>query len=149
MRMATAADAPVIAQHRVRMFRDMGAPPETEAAIEAATAAQVALLLTAGEYVGWLAEADGAVVAGVGVLMHPRLPRHENPAGRPEAYLLNVYTEPAYRREGLATRLIEQVFDWCRAHDIPRVALHASDEGRSVYEQLGFKPTNEMRREVQ
>jgi ribosomal protein S18 acetylase RimI-like enzyme len=28
---------------------------------------------------------------------------------------------------------------------IRRIVLHASDEGRRLYERLGFVPTNEMR----
>jgi hypothetical protein len=29
--------------------------------------------------------------------------------------------------------------------DIVRLVLHASDEGRPLYESMGFEPTNEMR----
>jgi len=28
------------------------------------------------------------------------------------------------------------------------VSLHASDDGRKLYEELGFQPTNEMRLEL-
>jgi hypothetical protein len=34
---------------------------------------------------------------------------------------------------------------WCREQGYKTVALHASDEGRPLYESLGFQPTNEMR----
>jgi hypothetical protein len=40
------------------------------------------------------------------------------------------------------------MIDWCRENGFINVGLHASDEGRPVYEQLGFKPTNEMRLEL-
>jgi hypothetical protein len=33
----------------------------------------------------------------------------------------------------------------CRANGWPRISLHASELGRGLYEDLGFKPTNEMR----
>jgi len=32
----------------------------------------------------------------------------------------------------------------CRENEFVSVALHASDEGRALYEQLGFKPSDEM-----
>jgi hypothetical protein len=35
--------------------------------------------------------------------------------------------------------------DWCGAHGIDHVILHASVEGRHLYESLGFEATNEMR----
>ena len=34
---------------------------------------------------------------------------------------------------------------WCREQKYDRVVLHASKEGRPVYETLGFEPSNEMR----
>jgi hypothetical protein len=34
---------------------------------------------------------------------------------------------------------------WCRENGFTSVGLHASEEGRPLYEQLSFQPTNEMR----
>jgi hypothetical protein len=34
---------------------------------------------------------------------------------------------------------------WCRAQGYAGVSLHATDEGRPLYESMGFAPTNEMR----
>jgi GNAT superfamily N-acetyltransferase len=62
--------------------------------------------------------------------------------------ILNVYTEAPHRRKGLARRLMKAVLDWCRFERVPVIILHASDEGRALYESLGFKPTNEMRIEL-
>lgn len=146
VRLATVADAAAIAGHRARMFQEMGSLPAAEApAIEAETRAQLEPLLASGEYLGWLVERDGVIVAGAGIFLHRLLPRHGNPKGRPEAYILNVYTEPAHRKRGLARRLVEEILEWCRDEGIPRASLHASVYGRSIYERLGFAPTNEMR----
>jgi hypothetical protein len=38
--------------------------------------------------------------------------------------------------------------DHCREQEIAIATLHASDEGRPLYEALGFKATNEMRMEL-
>ena len=62
-----------------------------------------------------------------------------------EAYVLNVYTELAHRRRGIARQLTEHIVGWCRERGVARVALHASVDGRPLYEQLGFVATNEMR----
>ena len=146
IRAATLADAAVIAHHRVAMFRDMGSLDERDAArIAALTRAYLAEALPRAEYRGWMAETDGAVIAGGGLLTRRMLPRPENPAGGEEAYVLNVYTEAAHRRRGVARALMDVMLGWCRDRDISRVLLHASDEGRPLYETLGFLPTNEMR----
>ncbi len=59
--------------------------------------------------------------------------------------ILNIFTEPEFRRRGLARRLMETVLAWCRANRIDHIVLHASNDGRPLYESMGFQPSNEMR----
>ena len=59
--------------------------------------------------------------------------------------ILNMYTEPEFRRRGLARMLMEKMIAWCREQGYNTVSLHASDKGRPLYEALGFRPTNELR----
>jgi hypothetical protein len=40
---------------------------------------------------------------------------------------------------------METVIAWCRSQGFVSVALHASRDGRPLYEALGFEPGNEMR----
>jgi GNAT superfamily N-acetyltransferase len=146
IRQATVADAAAITRHRIEMFREMGELTADEAVVvESASRPRLAAQLESGEYLGWLTETSGQVVAGAGVLLHQYYPSRANPRGRPTAYILNVFTEPDHRRQGLAHDLISEILAWCRVHDIPRASLHASRFGRSVYNRLGFKETNEMR----
>lgn len=147
MRLATVDDAVVIAQHRIAMFRDMGVLDARDAEpLRVASLAYLRAALPSGAYLGWLAEHDGTVVAGGGLIPQPGVPRPENIHGGDEAYLLNVYTDPAHRRRGLARRLMDEMLAWCRERGLARVMLHASDEGLALYESLGFEPkTNEMR----
>jgi GNAT superfamily N-acetyltransferase len=149
IRLATAADAPTIAGHRAKMFRDMGdLPADQFQNMVAAARRDLTAWLTAGTYVGWLAAptADpAAVVAGAGIQLRPLLPRPGKAirAG-PEAIVVNVYTEPEWRRRGVARCLMERVIAWSRTHEVARLVLHASADGRALYEQLGFAATNEM-----
>ena len=53
--------------------------------------------------------------------------------------VLNVYTEPHARRQGLARRLMETAMVWCRDNGIRAVILHASPDGRPLYESLGLQ----------
>ena len=146
IRLATAADAVVIAHHRVAMFRDMGILEGADAAALAAGArGQLAAALTTGMYTGWLVEHTDRVVAGGGVVVRPLLPRPGFPIGGEEAYILNVYTELEHRRRGLARQLLTTMLAWCEKRGSALVSLHASDEGRALYESLGFASTNEMR----
>jgi GNAT superfamily N-acetyltransferase len=101
--------------------------------------------LARGQYRGWLAEtADRRVIAGAGIAIAAWPGSPDDPAPR-RAWILNVYTVPEFRRRGIARRLMETVVAWCREQGFRSVALHASQFGRGLYEQMGFRPTNEMR----
>jgi ribosomal protein S18 acetylase RimI-like enzyme len=154
IRRATVADTAVIAHHRAQMFIDMGSLPEAQRdAMVRATSHYLATALPEGEYVGWLAvaEDDASVVAGAGLQHRRILPRAvhtttgiEVADGR-EAIVINVYTEPGWRRRGVARALMQQLIEDVRHMPVQRLVLHASDEGRPLYEALGFEATNEMR----
>ena len=156
VRLATPADAEVIGWHRARMFGDMGDVPEQLfEEFCARSRDRVREQLRTGEYVGWLASARQApekIIAGAGVqlrhvLPHPSTNSHGETTisdGR-HAIVLNVFTEPAWRRRGVASLLLQQIIDWSREQRLDRLVLHASDEARVLYERLGFITTNEMR----
>jgi GNAT superfamily N-acetyltransferase len=40
---------------------------------------------------------------------------------------------------------MQTMIEWCRREGFARVNLHASEDGRHLYESLGFEPSNEMR----
>ncbi|MGI5893611.1 MAG: GNAT family N-acetyltransferase [Candidatus Merdivicinus sp.] len=82
-------------------------------------------------------EEDGALAACASVCLFQRLPYAENLTGK-EAYLLNVYTLPQYRGNGLATELIQQIQADMREYGIGRIWLNATDQGRKLYQKLGF-----------
>lgn len=56
-----------------------------------------------------------------------------------------MWTEPAHRRQGLGSRVLDAMLAWSRANGIRRLTLHASADGRPLYAKYGFKQTNEMR----
>jgi GNAT superfamily N-acetyltransferase len=146
IRPATPADAETIAAHRRAMFYEMGY--QDAAALDAMVAAflpWVRQRLATAEYLAWLAVApDNTIVAGLGLWLMDWPPHMIGP-GAPRGNILNVYTEPAFRRQGIARRLMTVALDWCRANGVRAVILHASQDGQKLYEELGFKPTNEMR----
>ncbi len=146
IRPATSRDLEAVLYHRRRMFEDMGFTDQQ--ALEAMLASSTPLLrrgLADGTYRSWLVEMPGVgIVAGGGVIIlsfqsHPSDPRPQR------AWVVNMFTEPEHRRRGLARRLMEAILEWCRAEGMRSLYLHASDDGRRLYESLGFEATNEMR----
>ncbi len=156
VRLATPDDADAIAWHRARMFRDMGQlPPELFEPLRSSARERLTVAIGSGEYVGWLAsprDSPDTVVAGAGVqrrrvLPHPRQRADGSVvvAGGRHAIVLNVFTEPLWRRQGVAELLMRRILEWARSERLDRLVLHASIEGRALYDRLGFVPTNEMR----
>jgi GNAT superfamily N-acetyltransferase len=152
IRPATLDDTATIARHRVRMFQDMGQVPCARLAGDLLSASIQALgeLLADGSYVGWLAQApDGQVSAVAGAHIKAQLPRVTEDGARVCAtavpLVVNVFTEPPWRGQGIARALMQTLMDWALEHDCERLVLHASDAGRPLYAALGFAPTNEMR----
>src|SRR5437868_7217621 len=106
VRQADTRDIPHLARHRAAMFRDMGllADPADDG-LERATASYLREALPRGEYLAWVAEQNGpatGVIGGAGVQLRPILPRPRPGTADlelgPEAIVLNVYVEPAWRR---------------------------------------------------
>jgi GNAT superfamily N-acetyltransferase len=146
LRQAAVADASVLAMHRRSMFRDMGYLDD--AALDSMMVKFRPWLeakMDSREYLAWLAvTSDDCIVAGAGLWLMD-WPAHMLGHSARRGNILNVYTEPEYRRRGLARSLMVAALDWCRSNAIDLVILHASPEGRSLYESLGFKASNEMR----
>ena len=152
IRRATVRDADAIAWHRARMFQDMGDVSGDAFEILRTTArARLEQWIDSGDYIGWLAtpaDKPETVVGGAGVQLQSILPRPVNAStigeGR-QGTIVNVFTEPKWRRRGIAGRLVREIVTWSKNEQIDRLLLHASDDGRSVYERLGFIAGNEMR----
>lgn len=152
LRDVTPADAHHVAKHRAAMFYDMGVlPAEMRDELVARTLEHLGRAIPSGEYVGWLAtpaDRPALVVAGAGAQVRRTLPAPRRQATGEvflarghQAIVLNVYTEPEWRKMGLATLLMQRVLEWAPTRGIESLVLHASDEGRPMYERLGFVQT--------
>jgi GNAT superfamily N-acetyltransferase len=153
---ATAADSAVIAWHRARIFQEMGyVPDQLFDSFRMKSEARIGELLASHEYIGWLAshaDAPQKIIAGAGLQLRQTLPKpvaaasgHIRIVDGRQAIILNVFTEPEWRRRGIAALLMEKVIGWAREQMLDTLVLHASDEARRLYERLGFIATSEMR----
>jgi len=144
IRRATPVDTGLIAEQRRKMFADAGlAAAEELDEMTANFAVWVRPLLEDGTYLAWLAEDGARTVAGAGMLLIG-FPPYWMDAEPVRAYLLNFYTEPSHRGQGIAPRLLQLALDEAKRRGIKVVTLHASKFGKPIYERHGFTPTSEM-----
>jgi GNAT superfamily N-acetyltransferase len=145
IRRASLKDVGLLVEHRRSMFEEMISPTEEE------------LRLHDDAYRAWLRDmmrrkllhayvietGDGRPAASGGVWLREMQPS----PGHPHAmvpYVLSVYTRPEFRRNGLASMIMEEVMGWGKKRGHYKIVLHASVPGRKVYSKLGWKRTWEM-----
>lgn len=148
VRPATAADLPVLVRHRRKMWEAIGRGTPAELDVHDQRYRRwVAQGLRIGRFVAYVAtERDGNPLGSGAIWLVPAQPRPDPVPREFQPYILSMYTEPGARGRGVASRIVRALVAWAREHGYPRVSLHASKMGRGVYERLGFKATNEMRR---
>jgi GNAT superfamily N-acetyltransferase len=144
VRPATLEDVDALVRHRIGMFTDMGVPLDI-VALDRAFRAWLGDAMPAGTYRAWVVDARepagptaAAIVAGGGITVLPWPPGPRD-VGNRLAFVYNVYTEPSFRRRGLARLIMDAIHDWCRGAGITSVALNASHDGRPLYEAMGYQ----------
>jgi GNAT superfamily N-acetyltransferase len=148
LRAATLSDALALARQRRLMFDEIKQLPDAEGDhMEAAIRDYIERALPAGTFHAWIVEHGGEVVAGGGLQLRTLMPRPGFVDGEPEGLIVSMWTEPAHRRRGLGRQIVEAILAWGATHGVTRFTLHASNDGRPLYELYGFHQTNEMRLE--
>ncbi len=145
IRRATQADVEALARLRLALLRELGnvRDESEEAPLLDAMRDYFQRTMATDKFLAWVAEVDGQVVAISGLVLFERPPDAGNPAGV-DAYLMNMYTLPAWRRQGLARALLDEIIGFVRTTPARRISLHATDAGRSVYESAGFLPATSV-----
>jgi len=93
--------------------------------------------LGSDDFTAMLAEQDGETVSSAFIIYS------ERPANLPfitgkTALILNVFTAPAHRGKGLATKLLGELIREARERGASFIELSATPAGRPLYEKLGF-----------
>ena len=90
-----------------------------------------------GTFVSWLAVMDQRIVGTSGMSFVEKPPYFGCPTGR-IGLLSSMYTDPEYRRMGIAKELLRRVVEEARAFGCGAVQITASDMGVLLYTDFGF-----------
>lgn len=88
---------------------------------------------------------DGSIVSCALGLIHPLLPAPAYPEGL-AARVHAVATRPEFRRRGLAREVLSALLDRLQTDGVTLFELHAGDEARPLYRELGFAASPAMMR---
>ena len=94
--------------------------------------------MAAGTYVSWLAYDGDKIVGTSGMSFAEKPPYFTCPSGK-LGILSSMYTAPDYRRQGIATELLDRVVKEAKAYGCGTIYITASDMGVKLYEAYGFK----------
>ena len=94
--------------------------------------------LEAGTYVSWLAFDGDKIVGTSGMSFAEKPPYFTCPTGR-LGILSSMYTDPDYRRMGIASELLKRVVQEAKDYGCGTIYITASDVGVKLYEANGFK----------
>lgn len=140
MRKATLADVPVLLSYRRAMAKEMDRADEPAVNRMIVAEPYLRSAIPEGRWHSWIAEPGGCG----SVEIVEWVPGRQDPTPR-RAWIHSLYVEPAFRRRGIGRQLTETITRWCREQGFEWVYLHASEQGRPLYESLGFRPSSEMR----
>jgi ribosomal protein S18 acetylase RimI-like enzyme len=144
LREAKIDELPAIADHWIAMFEEVGKHHESEfhPGWRERFVAYFAERIAIGEARYFVALDGERVVATAGATMTEGYPSAIH--GIQNGYVFGVHVDAAYRGRGIATLLTQRAIAFLEQRKPWAIRLHASPFGRSIYEKLGFKPTNEM-----
>lgn len=70
------------------------------------------------------------------------MPTFSHPTGK-RAHLMNVYTNKAYRHQGIAKKMVRQLIAEAKEKGCTEISLDARPDGRPLYKILGFTENKE------
>lgn len=143
---ATLKDIDELVKTRIIVLRAANKLPDDVdmSVVEQESYAYYKRALESGEHIAYLVYDRDKFIGAGGVSFYQVMPTYHNPTGR-KAYIMNMYTAPEYRRQGIAFHTLNLLVKDAREQGVSQIALEATDMGRPLYEKYGFvKVEDEM-----
>ena len=143
LRKASIEDIPLLIKLRVDYLNEHFGElvPTEEDAIKNQLENYFAKHIPNDSFIAILAEINGNVVATAYLIISER-PANPLFITGITGTLLNVLTYPEYRRKGISTKVINKVIDEAKRIGVSSIDLAATNDGKPLYEKLGFYVSN-------
>lgn len=96
-----------------------------------------------GTHIALVAAINGKDVGCGSICLTDELPSPDNPTGHC-AYLMNIYVREPYRNRGVAHAIVSALIQTAKVRQCGKIYLETTQEGRPVYESLGFHDLPDM-----
>jgi N-acetylglutamate synthase-like GNAT family acetyltransferase len=98
--------------------------------------------ITNENFIGIICEYNKEIISGA-FLKIDEWPPNKNFMNGKVGTLLNVYTYPKYRKNGIGTIIVEKIIAEAKEQDVSIINLLATEDGEKVYKKLGFFETED------
>ena len=131
----TSEDLDTFIQMRINQLREEGAKEYIN--LEPSLRDYYERHMADGTFVSWLAVDGDKIIGTSGMSFVEKPPYFGCPSGR-IGLLSSMFTDPQYRRRGIAKELLARVIDEAREYGCGTVQITASDMGVLLYTDFGF-----------
>ena len=135
-RKITVNDLEVFSKMRINQLREEGAKEDIN--LEAALKDYYLRHLSDGTFISWLALDNDRIIGTSGMSIVEKPPYFGCPSGK-IGLLSSMFTDPSYRRKGIAKTLLSKVIDEAKTQGCGTVQITASNMGVLLYSDYGFE----------
>lgn len=139
-RKASAEDIDLLTSFRTKQLDDEEEHPDID--ITEQLRNWFAYVLSTEKLYQIILEEDGIPVSTGGLLKLDMPPSFFRPEGN-TLYVTNMYTVPALRKRGYASKILEELKKEAERRGCERLILSASVWGKRVYERFGFRQSDD------
>ena len=140
LRRAAPGDVPALVDRWAEMFEELGphdaGPTPADPDLRAHFRHYLNRKLGQSDFAAWVIE-DGKQIVCTGSVILYEIPGRADVTH--EAYVINVYTLPAFRGRGLARQLMEELLAHVRTLPVRKVWLRTAPKAKTLYERSGFR----------
>lgn len=135
----TPKELDVFIDMRIHQLREEGAKEEID--LVPALREYYTRHMADGTFVSWLAVEGETIIGTSGMSFVEKPPYFGCPSGK-MGLLSSMFTNPNYRRKGIAKELLSRVINDARAYGCGTIQITASDIGVKLYTDFGFVHNN-------
>lgn len=128
-------DLDIFIEMRIKQLREEGAKEDAD--LRPALRDYYMRHMKDGTFVSWIAEDEGKIIGTSGMSFVEKPPYFGCPSGK-MGLLSSMFTNPAYRRKGIAKELLHRVVEEAKNYGCGTVQITASDMGVKLYTAYGF-----------
>jgi ribosomal protein S18 acetylase RimI-like enzyme len=139
VRLVGEKDIPAMTANRLAYLTEMQGErsPEYMQNLERELAAYFRLYIESGSFFALVAESEGQIL-GYGAMVLRSVPGDLNKPSYLEGDILNMYTLPFARQQGVGRLILEALVAKARSMGLSKIGLHTSKDGEHLYRSYGF-----------